>query len=156
MTVLKPHLPSLFWIWHPGLKFVVLSAAEGHCCEVLNSWFSKAIAKGWEQPCCCFWAVGCWPSGHWHHFAPTARLCRCYWVVFGPRTKDGHFWNKNEVEECMVPAHLHLHWLLWRWHSGWTDPWAGPCSLHKPHLDRISQFPLFRPKASISEIVLNH
>lgn len=40
--------------------------------------------------------------------------------------------------------------------SGWTDPWAGPCSLHSPYFGRTSQIPLFRPKASISEIGLNH
>lgn len=28
MTVVKPHLPSLLWIWHPGLKFAVLPAAK--------------------------------------------------------------------------------------------------------------------------------
>lgn len=58
MTVVKPHLSSLFWIWHPGLKFVVLPAAKGHCCEVLNSWLPKAIAKGWGAALLLF--LGCW------------------------------------------------------------------------------------------------
>lgn len=106
MTVVKAHLPSLLWIWHPGLKFVVLSAAEGHCWEVLNSWSSQATAKGWGAALLFFWAVGCWPSAHWHrHFAPTARLCRCSWTLFGHRTKDEHFWNKNrglESEWCLL------------------------------------------------------
>lgn len=127
MTVVKPQLPSLFWIWHPGLKFVVLPAAEGTAVKCWTRGCPRPLPRAGEQPCCCFWALGCWPSAHWH-FAPTGRLCRCYWTVFRHRTKDGHFWNKNRGLKsvwCLL-IFICTGFLGACSQSGWTDPWEVP------------------------------
>lgn len=150
MRVVKPHLlASLSWIWHLGLKFIVLPAAKGHCCEVLNSRLSKAIAKGWGAALLLDADL---QHADTDHFAPTRRLCRCYWTLFGYRTKDRHFWNKNRGLKSVWCLPIVICTGFFGACTHQAEQVHGQVPAPSLCLESISQFPLRRPKASISEL----
>lgn len=64
---MKPHLPpshSEFGIQAWNLLCYQLQKATTVKCWTHD--YPKPLPRAEEQPCCCFWAVGCWTSAHSH------------------------------------------------------------------------------------------
>lgn len=126
--------------------------------------YPRPLPRAEEQPCCCFWAVGYWTSAHSHRLLCSHKKGVQAHVVglssgVGPRMsisgakvgvcRVGGTCPSSSALPSFEPA---LSWVE-QIHGQVPAPFPTPSALN---LDRISQFPVCRPKAPVSDVGLKH
>lgn len=136
MTVAKPHLPPRSEFGIQAWRLLCHQLQKGTAVKFWTHGYPRPLPRAGEQLCCSFWAVGCWPSVNWHrHFAVQ--------VFLGSLQAQDPRWEfleqKQGAEECMEPAYLYLHWLLWSLHSVRLNKSMGRSPLPSQHFPLQNQ-----------------